>query len=148
MTGYSMVGGRKVPNTVITSDQSLDGIHKTGFEVIGCTVVINGTLQGSLSMAGGATVIVKGNNQGSISVSDRGTLRIFGKCQGSVSVSKNSTVVVEREGTFSGSIHNDGTLIIRGGFGGASSGTGTQSVEDDGYIKQPRIENGISHYDW
>lgn len=63
MAGYSIVGGRKVHYTVISSDQSLDGIHQTGFEVIGCTVVINGTLQGSMSMARGATVIVNGNNQ-------------------------------------------------------------------------------------
>lgn len=148
MAGYSIVDGRKVPFTVITSDQSLDGVHKTGFEIAGCTVVINGTIQGSISMTKGATVIVNGANQGSISVSGGGLVRILGASQGSLSISRDSAVVIEKGGRISGSVHNDGDLIIRGGFGGSYSGAGKKAIEGDGYILQPRIENGVNYYEW
>lgn len=148
MAGYSIINGRKVPFTVITSDRSLDGVHKTGFEITGCTVVINGTIQGSISITNGATVIVNGVNQGSISVSGGGRVRIFGACQGSFSISRDSAVLIERGGRIAGSVHNDGALIIRGGFGGSYSGAGKRAIEGDGYILQPRIENGVNYYEW
>jgi hypothetical protein len=148
MAGYSIVDGHRVPFTVITSDQSLEGVHKTGFEVVGCTVVINGKNQGSIAMSNGATVIVNGVNQGSISVSGEGRLTVFGESQGSLTISRDSVVVIERGGRISGSIHNDGALVIRGGFAGSYSGVGKQALEGDGYILQPRIENGINYYEW
>ncbi|WP_124412338.1 hypothetical protein [Pseudomonas synxantha] len=148
MAGYSIVNGRKVPFTVITSDQSLDGVHKTGFEIVGCTVVINGTIQGSISMTNGATVIINGVNQGSVSVSGGGRVTIFGASQGSFSISRDSAVLIERGGRIAGSVHNDGALIIRGGFGGSYCGAGKRAIEGDGYILQPRIENGVNYYEW
>ena len=148
MAGYSIVDGRKVPFTVITSDQSLDGVHKTGFEIVGCTVVVNGKIQGSIAMINGSVVSVNGINQGSISVSGGSRLSVYGESQGSLSISRDSVVVIERGGRIAGSIHNNGTLIIRGGFAGSYSGTGKHAVQDDGYVVRPRVENGINYYEW
>jgi hypothetical protein len=147
MAGYNIVDGRKVPNTIVTSDETLYGVHSGGIEIAGCTFTINGTLQGSLSVTDGAIVIVNGINQGSISVTGAGRVVVFGQSQGSVSISADSEVSIENTGRISGSVHNDGSLIIRGVFGGSYSGRGMRTIEGTGYIQQPRIVNGVNYYD-
>jgi cytoskeletal protein CcmA (bactofilin family) len=48
-----------------------------------------------------------------------------------------------------GSLANNGTVIVRGVFGGARSGRGTFRVERTGHVKQPsRAEDGSLYYDW
>lgn len=148
MTGYSIIDGEKFPNTVVTADQTLTGLHQIGVEVLHGTLTIDGTLQASLSISDGAAAIVNGLVQGSVSISGSGKLVVFGKVQGSVKIASDAEVVIESAGSISGSMQNAGSLIIRGAFGGAYGGNGHRSMEGDGYIKQPRIENGTHYYDW
>lgn len=93
-------------------------------------------------------MVIDGAHQGSTSISGNSRMTVAGTNQGSVSISSNSELEIQSGGRHSGSVSNDGRLIIRGTFGGATSGTGVQTIEGSGYIKSPRIENGIHYYEW
>ncbi|MDH2244431.1 hypothetical protein N5J70_21045 [Pseudomonas sp. GD03909] len=148
MAGYDIIDGMRVPRTILTTNQILSGRHQGSITVIGCTLVINGTLQGSLSVESGGEVLVEGTQQGSTNVSGNSRVEVSGKCQGSTNIGPGSEVLIQPSGKLQGSMNNNGKLIVRGEFGGAYSGQGDISVEGDGYIKQPRIENGVHYYDW
>lgn len=148
MAGYDIIDGVRVPGLTITQNQVLYGTHRGSITVSGCTLVISGTLQGSLSVENGGEVLIEGAQQGSTNVSGNSRVEISGKCQGSTNINAGSEVIVQPSGRLQGSMNNYGKLIIRGAFGGAYNGRGHTLVEDDGYIKQPRIESGVHYYDW
>jgi hypothetical protein len=56
--------------------------------------------------------------------------------------------VVEENAKHAGSLHNDGTVVLRGVFGGSRSGDGTMTLEGRGHIKLPRLKDGMSIYEW
>lgn len=148
MAGYDIIDGKRVPGKILTENQTLLGTHQGSITVRNCTLVISGALHGSLSVEGGGNVLIEGTHKGSTSVSEKSLIKIFGKCQGSMNIGPFSQVVIQPSGMLQGSINNNGKMIIRGVFGGACSGRGETSVEGNGYIKQPRIENGVHYYDW
>jgi cytoskeletal protein CcmA (bactofilin family) len=148
MESYDVIDGKKVPGTVINSDEVLTGTHRGSIRVVGCNLRILGVVQGSVSLAEGAIVELDGEIQGSTSISGTSHLTIRGKLQGSASISSESKIVVESTGRLSGSLHNEGLLIIRGVFGGSYSGNGVHRLEEEGYIKKARIVNGVHYYDW
>lgn len=148
MAGYDIIDGIRVPGTTFTQDEVLLGRHQGSITVSGCTLVISGTLQGSLSVENGGLVLIAGKQQGSTNVSGNSRVEISGICQGSTNIGTGSEVVVQPSGRLQGSMNNNGKLIIRGAFGGAYNGRGDTLVEGDGYIKKPRIENGVHYYDW
>lgn len=148
MAGYDIIDGKRVPGTILTENQTLSDTHRGSITVRGCTLVIKGALHGSLSVEYGGNVIIEGVHQGSIGVSDKSRIEVFGTSQGSTNIGPGSQVLIHPSGKLQGSIKNNGKLIIRGVFGGSCSGGGDTSVEGDGYIKQPRIENGVHYYDW
>lgn len=148
MAGYDIIDGVRVPGTTLTKNQVLLGTHQGSIKVVGCTLVISGTLQGSLSVESGGEVLIEGTHQGSTNVSGNSRVEVSGKCQGSTNISSGSEVLVQPFGQLQGSMNNNGKLVIRGAFGGAYSGQGNTFVEGDGYIKQPRVENGVHYYDW
>ena len=72
-----------------------------------------------------------------------------GAIEGPATVEHGSTLVVESGARLAGSLANNGTVIVRGVFGGARSGRGTFRVERTGHVKQPsRAEDGSLYYDW
>ncbi|MBH3372864.1 MULTISPECIES: hypothetical protein [Pseudomonas] len=148
MAGYDIIDGVRVSGTTFTKDQVLIGRHQGSITVSGCTLVIGGTLQGSLSVEEGGNVLIEGSHQGSTNLSGNSKVEVFGKCQGSTNIGTGSEVIVQPSGRLQGSMNNNGKLIIRGAFGGACNGRGDMHVEGNGYIKQPRIENGVHYYDW
>ena len=74
--------------------------------------------------------------------------KIFGELHGTTNVSVHGTAVVEAHGKLAGTLSNNGTVIVRGVFGGAQSGHGELILEENGYIKQPVIKNGMNYYEW
>ena len=67
---------------------------------------------------------------------------------GTTNVSNYGTVIVEERGKLTGTLSNNGVVIVRGVFGGAKSGNGELILEGNGYIKQPTIKNGMNYYEW
>lgn len=147
MESYDIIDGRRVPGTVISSDQVITGTHRGSLRIEGCAVVIIGVVHGSVSVSQSATLDLEGTIHGSTSVSSGGLINISGKLHGSTSIAANARVIIEPSGSLSGSMSNNGDLLIHGVFGGAYSGRGTIRTEGAGYIKQPRIENGVHYYD-
>lgn len=139
---------QKLPSLTVTIDQILADTYQGSISVEGCTLVIKGSHQGSLAISDGAAVMIDGTHQGSTSISGGSRMTVTGTNQGSVSISSNSELTIESGGRHSGSVSNNGRLVIRGALAGASSGAGIQTIEGSGYIKPPRIENGIHYYEW
>lgn len=148
MESYDVIDGKRVPGTVITSDQVITGTHRGSIRVVGCNLLVLGLVQGSVSLTEGANAELDGEIQGSTSISAGSHLTIRGKLQGSTSISSGAKVVIESAGQLSGSLSNNGILIIRGVFGGSYNGNGVSRTEGEGYIKRARIENGVHYYDW
>ncbi len=148
MTDYDIIDGRRVPGTVITSDQIITDTHNGSVHVVGCELVISGTLNGSLKVSDGGVVRVLGTHNGSTLVGSRCQLDIAGSCNGSTNIQSGATVLVEPAGRLAGSMLNDGTLVIWGVFGGAYQGHGIRTLEGNGHIKQPVIRDGITFYEW
>lgn len=148
MAGYDIIDGQRVPGMEITEDHVLDGSHRGSISVRGATLTIRGEHHGSLAVAGEGRVIVEGEHHGSTSLAGSSVLEILGSNQGSTSVGDGSSVVVQPTGKLAGSMSNNGRLLIRGVFGGAYSGSGERILEGAGYVKQPRVVNGIHYYEW
>jgi len=96
----------------------------------------------------GAKAIIIGKQHGTVSVANNAEIVIFGELNGTTNVSVYGTVVVEAHGKLAGTLSNNGTVIVRGVFGGAQSGHGELILEENGYIKQPVIKNGMKYYEW
>lgn len=96
----------------------------------------------------GTSVVIVGKQHGTVSVYDSAKVTIMGELHGTIYVSDYGTVIIEKMGKLAGSLHNNGTVIIRGVFGGSQSGDGELVLEDNGYIKQTTTRNGVNFYEW
>jgi hypothetical protein len=145
---YDIIDGKRVPPTVFTSDHTLTGEHSGTVRVEGCHLRLVGVLKGTLALTNGATAEITGDQRGTVSV-DRGSIvTVTGAIKGTLSVSPGATVIVEEGGRLAGTLSNDGTVVIRGVFGGAKSGNGSLIFEGNGYEKQPEVVDGIHMYRW
>jgi cytoskeletal protein CcmA (bactofilin family) len=133
---------------IIVAPTTLTGLHQRTVIVRSSDFELAGVIQGSLDIGDGVVARIVGKQQGSTSIAPRAELTISGALEGSVYISPRASVIVEAGGKLAGSVANDGTLTIRGVFGGAYSGSGEIMLEGSGCIKNPRIENGIYIYDW
>lgn len=145
---YDLINGREVPPLVIDKDHVLTGVHEGSVYVAAGNFTLAGTIRGSLAIQQGVTVTLAGKQQGSVSVASGAKVTIRGVIEGSTSVAREAIVIVEASGRLAGSLHNDGLILVRGVFGGAQSGEGELRLEGNGYIKQPKIRNGIHYYEW
>lgn len=75
---------------------------------------IDGMIQCSVNVGSRATVILRGKIQGSTRLEPGCRLAITGAQEGSVTVLPGAEVIVERGGKLAGSLHNDGTVVVRG----------------------------------
>jgi cytoskeletal protein CcmA (bactofilin family) len=146
--GYDYIGGKKVPQLVITEDYDLLGKHNGTIHVENGTLTINGKLNGTLDVQHAAKVIIIGKQNGSVNLESGALVIVHGEINGSTSLDANSNLVIEAGGKLAGSLANYGKVILRGVFGGARSGQGELVIEGNGYIKQPIIKDGISYYHW
>ncbi|MBQ4672899.1 hypothetical protein [Aeromonas dhakensis] len=145
---YDIIDGVPTPQTIIDSDFELHGVHQGSVTVKSGKFRLLGVLQGSLRIQSEDEALITGEQQGSVHISEKCRVAVTGKIKGSTHIAYGATLVIKPDGTLAGSLHNNGTVIIEGVFGGAQSGIGEVVVRGNGYIKQPRVENGIHYYEW
>ena len=83
---------------------------------------------------------------GTISISSGATVIIEGNAYGTVSISREATLVIEESGLLMGTLNNNGIMVLRGVYGGAQSGSQKIILEGNGYVKEPRVINGVHYY--
>lgn len=146
--GFDYIDGVETPQMVITDDYTIQDEHRGTVHVEKGILTIRGVLQGTLDVQKGTSVVIIGKQHGTVSVNDNAKVTIMGELHGTTNVSDDGTVIVEKTGKLAGALHNNGTVIIRGVYGGSQSGSGELILEDNGYIKQPTIRNGVNYYEW
>lgn len=139
--------GKEVPPLVIQENYVLTGKHQGSVHVDKGELIIQGELQGSLHIHQNSKTIISGKHQGSVHLESGALLIILGQQQGSTHIAQNGTLIIEQQGRLAGSTHNNGSIYLRGVFGGSRKGNGEFIVEG-GIIKNPIIKNGISYYEW
>ncbi|MDN8569323.1 hypothetical protein QZQ16_04500 [Enterobacter hormaechei] len=144
---YDIINGQRVPQTVITENSVLDGEHRGTVKVIHGELMITGSLHGTLSVEANASVRIVGSQHGTIGISSGASVLIEGNAHGTVSISRGAKLVIEESGLLMGTLNNNGTMILRGVYGGAQSGSQQIIIEGNGYIKEPRVINGVHYYD-
>ncbi len=147
-TSYDIIDGVKTPPTIINDDFELTEIHKGSVNVKAGKFKLLGVLQGSLAIHSNELAEISGTQQGSVHIARNCRVTISGKIQGSVNLEQGAILVIEESGKLAGSLHNNGKVILEGVFGGAQSGAGEIIIQGNGYIKEPRIENGAHYYEW
>ena len=140
--GFDYINGVKVPQTVIENDYILKDEHHGTVHVVNGTLTIQGKLHGTLDIQSGSAVIIVGEQHGTVSIASNARAIIFGELHGTTSVETYGMVTVEESGKMAGTLNNNGTVIVKGVFGGAQSGCGEMILEGQGCIKQPIIKNG------
>src|SRR5690349_5609103 len=121
-SGFDIIHGRRVPQTVISTDHEISGTHVGTVHVEAGRLTLAGVIQGTLNVHSGASALIQGNQHGTVSVDDGAEVIVTGAINGTTSVHHGGRLVVERDGRLAGTLSNEGTVIIRGVFGGASSG--------------------------
>lgn len=142
-----IVNGEPVPPLVVTSDCVVQGLHQGAIHVESAHCVLRGTHQGSLHLHLGASAELAGAHQGSVHLDSECQARVTGDLLGSAHLAPGSTLVVEPKGLHAGSVHNEGTYVLRGELAGSRHGEGVFVVEGSGHVRQPRIVNGARVYD-
>ncbi len=145
---FDFIDGKHVPPLIIEDNYKLTGTHQGSVYVESGELILIGKVQGSLSVNKEATVIIIGKQMGSVSINTGATVKVIGSIQGSTSVDRGGNLIIEDSGKVAGSTSNNGTIIIRGVFGGTRTGNGEIVIEGNGYIKKPKIINGDYYYEW
>lgn len=146
--GFDIIDGRRVPQTVISTDHEITGTHEGTVHVEGGRLTLTGIIQGTLSIRSGGSALIQGKQKGTVSVENGAEVIVTGAVNGTASVHQGGRVVVEPGGRLAGTLSNDGIVIIRGVFGGVRSGRGEFRVEGNGVVKQPVIRDGMHFYEW
>ena len=148
MYEMNYIDGKRMPPMIINEDYVLVGEHCGTIHVEAGTLVIQGKNSGTLDVQMGAKVEVLGEQSGSTHIATGAEAIVRGIMSGSTTISDGSTIIVEEKGMLSGSVRNEGILIIKGVFGGARLGDGEIIIEGNGYIKEPVTRNGMTYYQW
>lgn len=143
---YDVINGQKVPQTIITENDVLVHDHHGTVKVVGGELTIIGSLHGTLVIESNASAKILGSQHGTVSIASGAKVVVEGSTHGTVSISKDATLIIEESGLLMGTLNNNGTMILRGTFGGAQSGTQKIIIEGRGYIKEPKIINGVHYY--
>lgn len=144
----TIIDGREVPPLYVDESLVMAGNNQGAVVVRQGTLEVSGRLNGSVHLGPGTAVIVRGQISGSISVGGGALAQIFGILSGSVSITRGGRLVIEEGGRLSGSFHNDGSVLLRGEFGGSTSGSGDFTLEGSGRVQQPRVVDGVKYYEW
>jgi hypothetical protein len=142
------IEGRPVPPLVIASDHVIDGVHQGTVHLEAGTFELRGRLLGTLVVHPHARAVISGIQRGTISLGEGAHVAVQGAIEGTASVGRGAILVIEATGKLAGTLSNQGTVVLRGVFGGATVGFGTLRIEGDGYIKEPTIRDGVSFYEW
>lgn len=147
--GYDIINGEKVPQLVVTDDYEIFGKHSGTVHVENGTLFISGKLSGTLIVYEGASAIINigGKQSGTVSLYEGAIVQIKGNLSGTTSIPLGAKIVIEESARMVGTTTNNGLVVIRGVFAGATSGNGEFIIEGNGYIKEPTIRNGIHYYE-
>ena len=145
---HDVISGKKVPQLYLNEDYVLTGIHRGTVNVKSGEFTLKGVLQGSLNMQSNDVAKIEGDQQGSVAILQNSTVVVTGAINGSTFVQKGSTLIIESGAKLAGSLTNNGTVILRGVFGGVRNGNGDFIIEGKGYIVKPIIKNGAFYYNF
>lgn len=147
--GYDIINGEKTPQLVITEDYEISGRHSGTVHVENGILFISGQLSGTLVVHEDANVIIgiDGKQGGTVTLYEGATVQIKGSLSGTTFIQSEAKIIIEENAKMTGTTTNNGLVVIRGEFGGATSGNGEFKMEGNGYIKKPNIRNGIHYYD-
>lgn len=144
---YDIIGGEKVPPTIISEDAIMVSKHLGSIHIEnGVTYAIEADNTGSVHVHSGAKLVIAKSHTGTINLDTKSEVVIKGNAVGSVNLSPGSLLIIESSGKLIGSSYNDGRMIIRGVYGGSQSGNGEFIIEESGMIKKPVIKNGNNYY--
>lgn len=146
--GFDIINGEEVPQLVITENYEIIGKHLGTVHVEKGTLFIKGELSGTLVIYEGASVVINtgGKQSGTVSVYEGATIQIKGKLSGTSTIHSGAEIIIGENAEMTGTTTNNGLIIIRGVFSGATSGNGEFRVEGNGYIKEPTIRDGVYYY--
>lgn len=150
MKNYELdyIDGKEALPLVITADYNLIGDHHGTVHVENGTLTISGKLHGTLDVQRNSKVIIMGEAHGTVLLENGTSVIVYGAIHGTTVLNNNSTMVIEDGAKLSGTLVNNGKVILKGTFGGSQSGRGELTIEGNGYIKQPVVKNGVSYYQW
>lgn len=146
--GYDIINGEKVSQLVVTDDYEIIGKHSGTVHLENGTLYISGKLSGTLVVYEGANVIVNrgGKQSGTVSLYEGAIVQIKGSLSGTTSIPLGAKIIIEENAKMFGTTTNNGLVVIRGVFAGATSGNGEFIIEGNGYIKEPTIRDGVHYY--
>jgi cytoskeletal protein CcmA (bactofilin family) len=136
------------PRLVVVGNYVLSGVHQGGVHVEAGEFRLHGTLEGGLDIQTGVDAVIRGRQQGSVSVAAGANVAVIGSIEGGVHIARGGELVIEPSGRLAGSLDNYGDVIIRGVFGGTTTGDRSVRLEGSGYIKQPVVRDGVNYYEW
>lgn len=142
------IDGHPVPPWIVMEDRVLVGDHSGTVHVESGHFEVRGTLRGTLVIHRGARVSIQGTQAGSVHVGPAATLTVSGALNGQTLVERTGSVLVEAAGRLAGGLVNEGSVVIRGVYGGKRSGAGSFALEGAGRIKQPEFIDGVAMYVW
>jgi hypothetical protein len=145
---YDLIDGREVPSLVVHEEYVLTDEHEGTIYVESGRLKIVGILKGTLIAKQNTTVEIIGKQRGTVNVAKGCFVTVYGTIEGSTHLEQGSILVIEEGGILAGSLSNYGKVILRGIFGGASTGSGELRIEGNGLIKEPIVKNGINYYQW
>jgi hypothetical protein len=137
-----LIGGEMVPPLVVRDMYVITGEHKGTVYVEAGKLTIEGFLSGTLKVKPDTEVEICGTHLGSVYMEKGSKVSVKGAIEGTTNIDPGSLLVVEKGGQVGGSLYNNGSVILRGVFGGVVNGGGEMKV-DGGQIKQPVSKNGF-----
>jgi hypothetical protein len=140
-----LIGGEMVPPLVVRDMYVITGEHKGTVYVEAGKLKIEGLLNGALKVKPDSEVEIFGTHQGPVYMEKGSKVSVTGAIQGTTNIDPGSLLIVEEGGLVDGSLFNDGSVILRGVFGGVVNGGGDIKV-DGGQIKQPVVKNGFIYF--
>lgn len=145
---YDIIDGVEVPPLVVRGEREVIADHKGTIHVELGSLIIEGNHMGTLVAHNGTEIEITGKQSGTVSIRSGALVTVYGTLSGTTSVEPASVLVIEEQGRLSGTLSNDGSVIVRGVFGGARTGSGKLELEGRGYIKEPVTKNGFNYYEW
>lgn len=143
---YDLIGGEIVPPLVVRDRYVIKGEYKGTVYVEAGNLKIEGLLHGTLNVKQEAEVEISGTQEGPVYIESGSMVTVTGVIEGTTNLDQGGRLVIEEGGLLEGSLFNNGSVTLRGVFGGAANGPGEIKVECGGYIKKPVIKDGLIYF--
>lgn len=134
---------------VVSEDTLISGMHNGSVTVDAATLVIRGTVSGSLAVNNGARVVIetRGMVNGSTAVSGGSVVEVRGGLHGSTHIEAGSQLTVAAGGTVAGSMHNEGRVIVQGRIAGTHRGHAAEMLPGSRRVEPTIAPDGTHRFD-